>query len=138
VATKLKELERLVSGVKHAGAIRRGRAPAARVTELKPEDVRATRLALGKSQEEFPLMIGVSVATLQNWEQGRRRPDAPARALLRVAAKNPRAVADALASQRYDFVRSASDFLVCETCANFPKQGHTRKNSADDGHRVSP
>jgi putative transcriptional regulator len=44
------------------------------------------------------MMIGVSVATLQNWEQGRRRPEGPARALLRVAARNPRAVVAALAS----------------------------------------
>ena len=41
-------------------------------------------------------MIGVSVATLQNWEQGRRKPEGPARALLRVAAKNPQAVMEAL------------------------------------------
>lgn len=41
-------------------------------------------------------MIGVSVATLRNWEQGRRTPDGPALALLRVAARNPKAVADAL------------------------------------------
>ena len=43
-------------------------------------------------------MIGVSVATLRNWEQGRRTPDGPALALLRVAAKNPKAVAEALHS----------------------------------------
>jgi putative transcriptional regulator len=41
-------------------------------------------------------MIGVSVATLQNWEQGRRRSDGPARALLKVAAENPEAVSAAL------------------------------------------
>ena len=41
-------------------------------------------------------MIGVGVATLRNWEQGRRIPDGPALALLRVAARNPRAVAEAL------------------------------------------
>ena len=51
---------------------------------------------LGVSQSEFALMIGVSVATLRNWEQGRRTPEGPALALLRVAAKNPRAVAEAL------------------------------------------
>jgi putative transcriptional regulator len=45
-------------------------------------------------------MIGVSVATLQNWEQGRRAPDGPALALLRVAAKNPKAVAEALHGKR--------------------------------------
>jgi putative transcriptional regulator len=95
---KKKDFERLVASVKQAGAIRRGRLKPGRVTEFRPEDVRATRLKLGQSQEEFAVMIGVSVATLQNWEQGRRRPDGPARALLRVAAKNPRAVAEALAS----------------------------------------
>jgi putative transcriptional regulator len=41
-------------------------------------------------------MIGISVATLRNWEQGRRTPDGPALGLLRVAAKNPAAVATAL------------------------------------------
>ena len=63
---------------------------------FKPEDVRAVRAGLGASQSEFALMIGVSVATLQNWEQGRRTPDGPALALLRVAARNPKAVAEAL------------------------------------------
>jgi putative transcriptional regulator len=43
-------------------------------------------------------MIGVSVATLQNWEQGRRKPVGPAQALLRVAATHPKIVAQALAS----------------------------------------
>lgn len=47
---------------------------------------------------EFARMIGVTVATLQNWEQGRRRPEGPARALLIVAEVNPEAVAAALAS----------------------------------------
>lgn len=93
-----KDFDRLVASVKQAGAIRRGRLKPGRVTEFRPEDVRTIRGKLEKSQEEFALMIGVSVATLQNWEQGRRRPEGPARALLRVAAKNPQAVAEALAS----------------------------------------
>jgi putative transcriptional regulator len=67
------------------------------VFEFRPEDIRAIRAKLNKSQSEFALMIGVSVATLQNWEQGRRFPEGPARALLRVAAEKPRAVAEALA-----------------------------------------
>ena len=41
-------------------------------------------------------MIGVSVATLQNWEQGRRKPEGPARPLLQVALYNPKAVQEAL------------------------------------------
>ena len=58
----------------------------------------AIRQKLGRSQSEFALMIGVSVSTLQNWEQGRRRPVGPAQALLKIAASNPRIVAQALAS----------------------------------------
>jgi len=42
------------------------------------------------------MMIGVSVSTLQNWEQGRRRPEGPARALLKIAAEKPEAVIEAL------------------------------------------
>lgn len=58
--------------------------------------VREIRYRLGQSQSEFALMIGVSLATLQGWEEGRHRPDGPALALLRVAAKNPKIVAKAL------------------------------------------
>jgi putative transcriptional regulator len=95
---KQHDFDRLVASVKQAGAIRRGQLKPGRVTELQAEDVRAIRSKLAKSQEEFALMIGVSVATLQNWEQGRRRPEGPARALLRIAAKNPQAIVEALAS----------------------------------------
>ena len=95
---KQKDFERLVTSVKQAGAIRRGQLKPGRTTEFRPEDVCKIRTRLKKSQQEFALMVGVSVATLQNWEQGRRRPNGPARALLRVAAKNPQAVAEALAS----------------------------------------
>ena len=86
----------LVKSVRQAGAIRRGRARPSRVNVFKPADVKAVRAKLGQTQSEFALMIGVSVATLRNWEQGRRTPDGPALALLRVAAKNPGAVAAAL------------------------------------------
>jgi putative transcriptional regulator len=59
-------------------------------------DVKRIRAKLDQSQEEFAMMIGVSVGTLRNWEQGRRTPDGPALALLRVAERNPRAVVEAL------------------------------------------
>lgn len=86
----------LVESVRQAGKIRRGKARPARVRVFKPDDVRAVRAGLEQSQTEFALMIGVSVATLRNWEQGRRTPEGPALALLRVAARNPRAVIEAL------------------------------------------
>jgi len=46
----------------------------------------------GLSQSEFARLIGVSIRTLQDWEQGRRAPSGPARALLALAHKNPRAL----------------------------------------------
>jgi putative transcriptional regulator len=95
---KAGDFSKLVASVKEAGKIRRGRRRPSRVTRFRSDDVRAIRRRLGKSQVEFALMIGVSPATLRNWEQGRRSPDGPARALLKVAAANPRVVALALAS----------------------------------------
>lgn len=95
---KQNDFNRLVTSIRQAGAIRRGRLKPGRLTEFRPDDVRAVRAKLAKSQTEFALMIGVSVATLQSWEQGRRHPEGPARALLRVAARSPKAVAEALAS----------------------------------------
>lgn len=90
------DFDRLMASVREAGAIRRREKAPARTTDFKPEDVKKVRAKLRKTQPEFALMIGVSVATLRNWEQGRRVPEGPARALLRVAAKNPKLVADAL------------------------------------------
>ena len=64
--------------------------------DLRPDDVREIRYKLGQSQTEFAAMIGVTVPTVQSWEEGKRLPDGPALALLRVAAKNPKIVAKAL------------------------------------------
>lgn len=86
----------LAESVRQAGRIRRGEATASRVTAFQPTDVQGTRRQLGLTQEEFAHMIGVSIGTLRNWEQGRRVPDGPARALLKVAAADPKAVTKAL------------------------------------------
>lgn len=93
---KKKDFDKLVASVKQAGKIKRGKLKASRVHEFRPADIKAIRVKLRKSQSEFALMIGVSVSTLQNWEQGRRQPEGPARALLRVASEKPQAVAEAL------------------------------------------
>ena len=90
------DFDLLLESVREAGAIRRGEVKPSRVFEFHPSDVKKVRATLHQSQSEFAQMIGVSVSTLRNWEQGRRVPEGPARALLLVAARNPKAVADAL------------------------------------------
>jgi putative transcriptional regulator len=60
-------------------------------------DVRAVRRKLGMSQDVFARQFRVSASTIRNWEQGRRRPDGPARVLLQVIDKEPEAVKRALA-----------------------------------------
>jgi len=93
---KEKDFDELIESVKEAGRILRGEARPSREFTFSAQDVQAIRKKLRKSQDEFALMIGVSVATLRNWEQGRRQPHGPARALLKIASENPKAVEKAL------------------------------------------
>ena len=93
-----RDFDQLVASVKQAGAIKRGKLKPGSRIQMDPDDIRMIRKKLDKSQSEFALMIGVSVSTLQNWEQGRRRPEGPARALLKVAAENPETVAQSLSA----------------------------------------
>lgn len=62
------------------------------------DDVAALRRFIGLSQERFASAVGISVHTLRNWEQGRRRPEGPAIALLRIAARHPRIILENLES----------------------------------------
>jgi putative transcriptional regulator len=98
----------LVTSVRQAGRIHRGEVKASRRTTFRPTDVKAIRGALEQTQEEFAAMIGVSVATLRNWEQGRRTPEGPALALLCVAEREPQAVARALRTRRAPARRGAA------------------------------
>ena len=65
--------------------------------EFQRGDVAALRCFTGLSQEMFARALGISVHTLRNWEQGRRVPDGPALALLRIAARHPRVIRENLA-----------------------------------------
>lgn len=56
------------------------------------DDVAALRRFVGLSQTQFAQAMGISVHTLRNWEQGRRRPDGAAIGLLRIAARHPRII----------------------------------------------
>lgn len=84
----------LISSVREAGAICRGEQPASRVFHLEAPDIKSIRTAHKLTQAQFAAMIGVSVRTLQEWEQGRRTPEGPAMVLLRVVRDHPEAVID--------------------------------------------
>ena len=90
------DFNNLVTSIKQAGKIRRGEMKPSRVFEITPLDVKQIREKLHKTQQEFALMIGISVATLRNWEQGRRRPEGPAMVLLKIAQTNPELIIQAL------------------------------------------
>src|SRR6266850_6041419 len=84
----------LIEGIEEIRAWKRGEVKLKSTTVELPRaaDVPQIRKALGYSQEEFASLMGVSVATLRNWEQARREPHGPARSLLLVASTDPAAV----------------------------------------------
>jgi putative transcriptional regulator len=106
----------LEASVREGGAILRGERKAARRYEVPTQaqsatqavtedahgtpDVVALRARFRLSQAKFAALLGISTATLRNWEQGRRVPEGPARVLLRVAARHPDAVLSAVAGLR--------------------------------------
>ena len=88
----------VIASLKEAIAWAGGEPVRVRITTVKvPQtDVRAVRRKLRLSQSQFAAKFGFQPATLKNWEQGRTRPDGPARVLLAVIARHPEAVEDAL------------------------------------------
>ena len=93
---KEKLFNELLESVKQGGDILRGKVKPSREFNFEPIDVQSIRKQYGLSQDKFAKLLGISVATLSNWEQGRRKPEGPARVLLQVAAKHPEAVLDAI------------------------------------------
>jgi len=74
----------LLDSVKEMDKIAAGKKAAARVFEFPEPEVKKIREKTGLSQARFAMLIGVSKRTLENWEQGRRHPTGPAKALLRI------------------------------------------------------
>lgn len=91
MTTKLSALEKLKIGMASAKAVIEGRENPVAVYSLQP-DAKAIRKLLGVSQEGMASMIGVSIHTLRNWEQGHREPEGAAKVLLSMAAKEPETV----------------------------------------------
>jgi putative transcriptional regulator len=92
-----KFFEKLLLSVEQAGEIVRGERPPSRVFHVDSAQVREIRAMTQLSQPKFAKLLQVDVGTLRNWEQGRREPTGPAKALLRAIRNNPQAVLKALA-----------------------------------------
>ena len=88
-----------VEAMREAAEIAEGKASPAAVHHfpLALVDVRAVRAVTGLSRAEFARRFALDPRALQDWEQGRRRPDRAARAYLTVIARRPEAVVEALA-----------------------------------------
>jgi len=88
---------RIMQGLQEAAEHARGEAMPGLVLHVPQKvDVAAVRHRTGLSQTAFSRRIGVSAATLRNWEQGRRTPEGPARILLAMIERNPRIVEETL------------------------------------------
>ena len=93
---KAKMFDELLESVREGGAILRREKQASRRFKIDAPGVQAIRERTRLSQSEFAQLIGVSIKTLQNWEQDRRRPTGPAAALLRIIAKEPKFAIEAI------------------------------------------
>ncbi|MBQ3643916.1 MAG: helix-turn-helix domain-containing protein [Candidatus Riflebacteria bacterium] len=91
-----KDFSRLLESAKQFVQIKEKKIPPSRIFEFDSNEVKALRESLNKSQSEFAKLLGVSVSTLRNWEQGRRKPMGPAQALLKLVKLQPQIVLSSL------------------------------------------
>ncbi len=91
-----KELfDELLQSVREGGEILRGKRRPSRSLRIEEPDIRKLRVRYGLSQAKFAALMGISLATLRNWEQGRRKPEGSARVLIRIVDRYPEVVLDA-------------------------------------------
>jgi putative transcriptional regulator len=94
---KDEDFDALMASVAEARAFAQGQSVLGlRVHHIPAIDIAAIRKKTGATQDGFARQIGVSTATLRNWEQGRRQPEGPARVLLSMLARDPGIVARVL------------------------------------------
>ena len=94
-----KAFKELCESVRQMKAIEAGKMKPGRVFKFDM-NVRGIRQKMGVSQGDFAVLIGVSVDTIQNWEQARTKPSGPARALLRVLKHNPESVVTSMEAEK--------------------------------------
>jgi putative transcriptional regulator len=91
--------QELIKSLKQAAEHARGRkVTGMRITKVELPDVKAIRRSLRMSQDQFSAVYRIPLATLKNWEQGRRQPDAPAAAYLRAIQRRPKEVMEAVSA----------------------------------------
>lgn len=95
-----KNFEGIVSGLREAIAHAKGEVHGLTIHEFPDLDVATVREKTKLSQGDFARAFGVAIGTLQGWEQKRRRPDGPARALLTLIDHDPISVVNTLAAAR--------------------------------------
>ena len=88
--------DELLDSVKEMDQIVAGKKEAARQFVFPEPEVKAIREKTGLSQTRFAMLIGVSKRTLENWEQGRRHPTGPTKALLKILDADPKYAIEAL------------------------------------------
>lgn len=93
---KKETFDELMTSIEQAGAIIKGKKSPSRRFVIEDPNVTAIRHQLGLTQEKFAELMGISVGTLRNWEQGRRKPEGPAKVLLHIVAKHPKTVLEAV------------------------------------------
>ena len=86
----------LLESIRQAGEIRIGLRKPTGYRVIEEPDVAAIRQSYGMTQQEFSALMGISTGTLRNWEQGRRKPQGPAKVLLKIAEKRPKAILESL------------------------------------------
>ena len=86
---KKENFDKLVESLREGGMILKGASSPSRSFVVDRQEVRQIRESLAVSQGDFAALMGVSVDTVQNWEQGRRTPTGPARVLLTIVQHQP-------------------------------------------------
>lgn len=95
---KVRAADKLLESARQAGEIIRGERAPSREFHVNATTIKALRAKMNLSQAEFARLLSVELGTLRNWEQGRREPTGPARALLRAIKNDPKNVLKALAA----------------------------------------
>jgi putative transcriptional regulator len=128
----------IIDGLKEIKAWQEGRKKLRTTTVDLPRaaEVPTIRKEMGLSQAQFAQLMGVSVATLRNWEQGRREPHGPARSLLLIAAMEPAIVLKALRAFAPPTAEQGKRVGVAEKIARYrvSRRSVRNKQPDDDAH----